>query len=244
MDHGSIAVRAVQTTLTYVCILLIGAALAVLPRGDPMINVQTRQKLGKLTMSVFMPALIGVSLAANLSWSLMTDGAWVLPVWACIHMLINLSCGFAVRSCLRIPAWFRLEFLLAFTSTNGLGLPLIILEPLCRSTPIDSIRYGPDADILPFERATSYLFIYNLPWIVYLLGGCHFFLSTRVNTSEAASNEGAGPSTSFLVEGLMNPAMLATYIGLTIGRSLACLPNGTLIRSLDRVDQAAAVSLL
>ena len=174
--------------------------MASMPQSDPMISNSTKKVLGRLTMCVFMPALIGVSLASNLSWSLMADGAWILPVWGCIHMLINLCCGLIVRGSLQIPEWFRLEFLLAFISTNSLGLPLIVFEPLCRTSPIMSIRYGLDGKIQPFDRLTSFLFIYNLPWIFYLLGGCHFLLARKLSDDQASGK-------ILITQGLLNPSM-------------------------------------
>ena len=84
VDYGAVAVRAVQTTLTYLAVygtrytharmqackharccpgrpplqvLTIGAFLSVRPKGDPMIDASTSKKLGVLVMKVtpFLP---------------------------------------------------------------------------------------------------------------------------------------------------------------------------------------------
>lgn len=170
VDYGGVTVRGLQTTLTYLSVLFLGAALTVYPREDPLLDPPSCKKLGRLTMLIFMPFLIVVSLGQNLSVALLTDGAWVLSAWGLVHMLLNLFIAFSVRCAVQPPAFFRVEFLLALTSTNGLGLPLIMLEPLCQTAPLSETNFGDDGEQSAFQRSTAFLFIYNLPWIVYLMG--------------------------------------------------------------------------
>jgi len=184
VEYSTVAVRGLQITSTYVSILMIGALLSLWPTDDPVLDPRTRKKLGKLVMVLFMPFMIGVSLAENLSADLIADGAWILAVWGCVHIVANFAMSSLVTRALGLPASIRLEMVLALTSSNSLGLPLVMLEPICNSSPVDAIKYGDDQDISCLPRATAFLFVYNLPWLPYLLGLCSYALFQESSTEK------------------------------------------------------------
>ena len=86
-----------------------------------------------------------------------------------------------------------------------------MLEPICNSSPVDAIKYGDDQDISCLPRATAFLFVYNLPWLPYLLGLCSYALF------QESSTEKRSKCRVFVEEGLLNQPMVGTYIGLLVG---------------------------
>jgi hypothetical protein len=81
----------VQTTLTFLSIACLGAYLSLYPKDAPILEPKVCKKLGALTVRVFMPALTAYSLAANLSVSLFSEGAWVLVMWGVVQIAFNLA---------------------------------------------------------------------------------------------------------------------------------------------------------
>lgn len=211
VDYGGVVIRGVQTTLTYVSVLFIGAALTIYPKQDPLLDPSVCKKLGRITMVIFMPSLIAVSLGQNLSIDLMANGAWVLSAWGLVHIMVNFLIALAVRCVVQPPKFFQTEFVLALISTNGLGLPLILMEPLCQTEPLSNMNFGSDGEQDAFQRATAFLFIYNLVWIVYLMGVCSYNLKPPSTGSEDSNS-----FMTFVVDS-NPPAMVAAYVGMGIG---------------------------
>ena len=55
---GDIVLKGVQTTLTYISVLLCGAFLSQWPEGSPLLDEAMAGKLGKIIMLVLMPAMM------------------------------------------------------------------------------------------------------------------------------------------------------------------------------------------
>ena len=165
---GEIVVKGVQTTLTYVSVLMVGAFLSQWPKESPLLDSAQGKKTGQLLMLVLMPCLLIPTLGENLSYQLMADGMYVLSIWGLIHIAINTLVAEIVACLVSPPKYMRTEFILALISTNGLSLPLVMMEPLCRTSPLSQQTFG---DNKAYDRAVAFIFIYNLPWQCFLFGG-------------------------------------------------------------------------
>jgi predicted permease len=218
VDLPTVIVRGVHTTLTYLCTLCVGGLLSAYPSHAPLLGPQFCKQLGALTVAVFMPALMAVSFGEGLSVDLLVDGgAWVLLLFAMIQLVANTIVGLGIRAAVRPPEAFSTEFLLAMVSTNGVSLPLIMLEPLCRQSPLKDSSFGKEGDITAYQLATTYIFIYNIPMSFYLFGVAFSYLYTPDPGRIGGANKPKSKGHELIERAFLNKPMISLYVGAFVG---------------------------
>lgn len=162
-------VRAVQTTATFVVVVMVGAWLANNPKPPhQLLDPTTLSKLGRLVMGVVSPLMIMATVGETVSRSTLAHEGWVLVVWSFIFQAECCLIALAVSHVARVPSWFRVEFVLSVTFPNALAAPLVMMATLCRQEPFVGKNFGSDSatPVTCAKQSLTYLAMYTTGWML------------------------------------------------------------------------------
>lgn len=178
MELLGIFISALSTVGTIMVLNIIGCLCAMYPidpqpedcsdnkpsSGSPMTSIDDRgilkqgtiKQLSRLTVVVFMPALIATSLGKRLTPSNLSEAA-VMPVFAVLHLAIAFGVGYLARLFVRPPRHLHRAFLSSVTFQNSSALPLVVAHAMSEQQPLSK-------DPQAFEKLALYVFVYNVGW--------------------------------------------------------------------------------
>jgi predicted permease len=227
--HHPVALAAVlwssgQTVLAIVLLNMVGVWLAWYPSipGEPagsqgMFTQVTIKQLSRLSVNVFLPALVASSLGRRLSITMLA-AAWFMPLVAMLHIAIGFVVAFLVRdTVVKPPPHLHRAFLCAITFQNSSALPLVIAKALASQPPFSS---DPDA----FGKFASYIFVYNVGWqlIFWTIGWSYLTqqdapTAGRSESTPSDSKDAQSFAVTVIRQACRSPMIIASGIGITIG---------------------------
>lgn len=186
----------------------------------PRAGKVTITRLSKLSVNVFLPALVVSSLAKGLNPALLRS-AWSLPLIAMADIALAAGVVTLVIRWMKPPGHLRRPWIAAMVFQNSSALPLMIGKALSQQAPFKS-------DPSAFEKYTIAVFIYNIGWQLtfWTVGFQYITTVDRPELSPAATVAVANQSW-FSVAGhnlklgctrlFQSPVVLACFTGLVVG---------------------------
>jgi len=119
--------------LTVLIVTSIGAVLSKMGK----IPADGRKMLGYLLYTIFLPALVFVSVATSIELESLAF-LWILPLTFMIYLVVGVILGYLVIFLLRPPKYYRSAIVIAVSVNSAGYIPLVIIHQiLVTSTVID-----------------------------------------------------------------------------------------------------------
>lgn len=209
----------------------VGIACAVYPKSDPLLNRDALRHFSRLNTFLLTPALVVYALGSTLNMQQFIHLSLLFPFGICI-ILVSYVFGYLLKCIHEDNEELYKSSLVCVCSPNGISLPILVMASLCENSEVNA-DFDDDAELC-FDEASSMLFIYIIPWLLFFWSYGYTTLSSlhdkkpelTVASSDddddceavAASRDDKLRTVArklWLV--LQNPALVAVYVGLIVG---------------------------
>lgn len=154
MSIGSTILASAESSVHVLLVILCGYLVS---RGGG-VTAPTVSGMSKLTVTVFLPALLLTQITANMSVQKLSE-LWPLLLVFFGFTILSIGLGAIGVKVFRLPSWI----VLPITFSNATSLPILLLEGLGKTPEIRKLLWGPDdtADDA-VERGVSYILLCTL----------------------------------------------------------------------------------
>eukprot|EP00729_Bicosta_minor_P008754 gene8754-20663_t len=217
-----IAVRAVQTTASFLMTLSFGAFCANYPsRPKQYITSEGLAVISKITMNLLSPILVFVTMAEGVSLEVMKD-VGILIGWSGVNVILCTFIALPLTYIFKVPANFKYEFLFGISFPNALAAPVVMMETLCRQQPLVDEIYGEEGTITCVDRALTWIMIYTAGWIFMFFGVVYpVLMPSEGDTDGTTTTTGGGDERGWrskvwsAMGQVINGNIIATVLGTT-----------------------------
>jgi predicted permease len=202
----------------------VGFFCAHWPKNDPLLTVDTLRCLSRLINLLFLPAIIVSIFGSSLSFELLQETG-VLIFFAFLINCISYGLAHTIghRMCEKDIVLFR-AMTVAIGSPNINSLPILLMPSLCKHSLINH-DYDDD-EVTCSNTALTMVFVYSIGWHLMFWSYGYPCLQSLEMINKNKSHETLSTDEHFysisntikvIKNVLMNPAMIAIFIGFFIG---------------------------
>jgi predicted permease len=145
-----------------VFISIVGIACALYPKDNPILTPETMKSLSRISNTIFIPALVVVSLGSAISLEKLNRFGLLILI-CLIIIMVSYFLAWSLRF-IHEPnnhALFR-AVAVSCGSPNAISLPLIVMQTMCEDEQV-AADYGGSSSKC-FEEATAMMFVYSIGW--------------------------------------------------------------------------------
>jgi predicted permease len=202
VESLSLFASAAAAIIKVLLISIVGAAAAIYPTEQPVMDKKAQRGISRMLTHVVMPASIVFGLGSNISSNTVGKLA-VVMLWSIINTTLSFTVSFFAFRAIDLPNGLGLTLTAATTFHNSVSMPLLIGTSLCDAPQLSHID---DCK----QQALAICYVYLLPWqvlfwtvgfTIFSARGCEYELESEAIRRAELQAAGSSGSPSKLALG-------------------------------------------